>query len=213
MFLIETLPVGPIGCNATVLADSETRDAVVIDPGDEAARILAVIRKHGLKVHWLLHTHGHFDHVGATRELQAATGAKIALHRDDLPRYQHAPEHAARFGVRIDETAPVDHFLVDGECIPCGAFALEVRHTPGHTPGGVSFLLERDDRGLLFAGDTLFRRNVGRTDLPGGDSALLEDSIRRRIYSLPDATEVICGHGEGTTVGEEKRENPFVGGA
>lgn len=211
MFLIETLPVGPIQCNATILASRETRDAVVIDPGEEASRLLDIISRHNLKVGWLLHTHAHFDHVGATRALKEALDAPIALHRGDLPLYEHAAAQAAMFGVPTLPTLPVDHFLEDGKRIECGPFSLEVLATPGHSPGGVSFLLARQvDPPLLFSGDTLFRGSIGRTDLPGGDYATLERSIRRRIYTLPDETEIICGHGPGTTVGDEKRDNVFL---
>lgn len=210
MFLIEILPVGPIECNAIVLGHRSSRDAVIIDPGDEAQRILAVVRQHDLKVHWLLHTHGHFDHVGATRTLKETLQAPIALHQADQQLYQQSSKFAAMFGVDAPPALPVDHFLTDGEVIPCGAFALKVLHTPGHTPGGVCFFLASHVPPILFAGDTLFHGSVGRTDLPGGDFDAMENSIRKQIYTLTDETKVICGHGSSTTVGREKHHNKFV---
>jgi glyoxylase-like metal-dependent hydrolase (beta-lactamase superfamily II) len=202
--------VGPLQCNCSVLIDEKTREAIVIDPGDEPSAILEVLEREKARPRALLHTHAHFDHVGATGDVAAATGASIRLHPSDRALYERLPQQAAMFGLSMGAPAPVDQPLREGETISFGEHSLRVLHTPGHTPGSCSFLLEGDDP-TLFAGDTLFRRSIGRTDLWGGDTGQIVESIRRKLFELPSGTPVICGHGPETTIGEEKRLNPFVG--
>ena len=208
--LVETFPVGPLQCNCTVLADPVSRKAVVIDPGDEPERILRVLEASKLEPVALLHTHAHLDHITASRAVKEATGAPIRLHPGDRPLYDALPEQAAFFGLLADEPLAPDAPLTDGEIVRFGPYRLRAIHTPGHTPGSTCFLLEGDEP-RLFAGDTLFRRSVGRTDLWGGDSEAILASIRGRLFPLDGATPVVCGHGPGTTIDEEKRLNPFAG--
>jgi len=208
--LVETFPVGPLQCNCSILVDEATGEALVIDPGDEPERILKVLATAKVKPVALLHTHAHFDHITGTREIAEATRAPILIHPADLPLYERLPRQAATFGLEADEPRPIDRPLSDADVIRFGKSALRVIHTPGHTPGSTSFLLEGDEP-LLFSGDTLFRRSIGRTDLWGGDTDVILDSIRGKLFTLPGDTPVVCGHGPGTTIQEERRLNPFAG--
>jgi hydroxyacylglutathione hydrolase len=205
-----TIPVGPLQCNCTILVDEETRDAVLIDPGDEPARILAAIERAGARPVALLHTHAHFDHIGASSAVAEKTGALIRLHAADRFLWDALPAQAEMFGLKAQTPRTPDAALENGETIAFGSSRLRAIHTPGHTPGSTCFLLESDGA-VLYSGDTLFRRSIGRTDLWGGDSDQILDSIRERLFTLPNETPVVCGHGPDTTIGEEKRQNPFVG--
>jgi glyoxylase-like metal-dependent hydrolase (beta-lactamase superfamily II) len=207
--VIRTLPVGPLQCNCSIVADPEEREAVVIDPGDGPDRILLELATIRCRAVAILHTHGHFDHVGATARVNRATGAAIRIHEADQPLYDALVEQASFFGLKAESPAPPDGGLADGETIAFGRFGLAVISTPGHTPGSTCFLLP-GTAPVLFSGDTLFRRSIGRTDFRGGDVNAIVSSIRGRLYSLPPETRVICGHGPDTTIGEERRENPFV---
>jgi hydroxyacylglutathione hydrolase len=206
---IETFPVGPLQCNCTILADPASREAVVIDPGDEPERILRALEAAKLSPVALLHTHAHFDHITGSREVKEATGAPIRLHPADRPLYDALPDQATLFGLLAAAPLPPDAPLVDGETIRFGTYALRAIHTPGHTPGSTCFVLE-GDAPVLFAGDTLFRRSIGRTDLWGGDTDAILASIREKLFTLSGGMPVVCGHGPGTTVDEEKRLNPFA---
>lgn len=208
--LVETFPVGPLQCNCTILADPVSREAIVVDPGDEAERILRALEAEKLKAVALVHTHAHLDHITGSREVKEATAAPIRLHAADRPLYDALPEQAAFFGLRADAPLTPDAPLEDGERIRFGAFVLRALHTPGHTPGSTCFLLE-GDAPALYSGDTLFRRSIGRTDLWGGDTDTILRSIRDTLFALPGDVPVICGHGPGTTIDEEKRLNPFAG--
>jgi hydroxyacylglutathione hydrolase len=215
MLLLETFPVGSFQCNCSVLACGDTKEAVVVDPGGEHQRILEIVRHYDLTVKWIIHTHAHLDHIYETRDVKEAAGGTIALHKDDTFLYEGFAMQAAMFGWQVRPTLPVEHWLSDGESLPFGKRAAEVIHTPGHTPGSCCFRVAPSDGGapLLLAGDTLFQRSIGRTDLPGGDYATIEQSIKRKIYTLDPDTRVIPGHGPRTTVGDEARHNPFVQGA
>ena len=206
---IETFPVGPLQCNCTILADEGSLEAVVIDPGDEPDRILRALQGKKLKAVALLHTHAHFDHITGTRRVKEATGASIRLHAADFPLYDALPDQAALFGLRADPPLPPDQPIVDEERIRFGRHALRAIHTPGHTPGSTCFEL-LGDRPVLFTGDTLFRRSIGRTDLWGGDTETILASIREKLFALPGDVPVVCGHGPGTTIEEERRLNPFA---
>jgi hydroxyacylglutathione hydrolase len=207
---VETFPVGPLQCNCSIVVDEETREAVVVDPGDEPERILKALAAAKVKPVALLHTHAHLDHITGTREVSETTRAPILLHPDDLPLYEALPEQAAFFGLRADAPRPLDRPLADAEVIRFGKSSLTVIHTPGHTPGSVCFALP-GERPVLFSGDTLFRRSIGRTDLWGGDTDAILASIREKLFTLPGDTRVICGHGEDTAIEQEKRLNPFAG--
>ena len=212
--IVEHFPVGPLGCNCVILGDEVRGEAIVVDPGGDVDRILTRLEELGLRPVALVHTHTHFDHVAATTDLQARSDATVALHEDDLPLYRSLQMQLDAFGLpwRAPEPAEVDRFLKEGDTLRIGdAGELAVLHTPGHTPGSLSLLVEGTDRPVLLAGDTLFQRSVGRTDLWGGDTATLVRSIREKLFSLPDETLVVTGHGPTTTVGEERRFNPFVG--
>lgn len=207
--LIETFPVGPLQCNCSIVVDEASGEAVVIDPGDEAERILKLLAAAKVRPVALLHTHAHFDHITGTREVAEATRAPILLHPSDLPLYEGLPEQAAFFGLRTGAPRPIDRPLADADVIRFGTSSLTAIHTPGHTPGSTCFALA-GDKPVLFAGDTLFRRSIGRTDLWGGDTDAILASIREKLFILPGDLPVICGHGPGTTIDEERRLNPFA---
>jgi glyoxylase-like metal-dependent hydrolase (beta-lactamase superfamily II) len=209
MTRIETIAVGPLQCNCSIRGGEETRQAVVVDPGDEGERIGRALARSGLTTVALVHTHGHFDHIGGTSELAGLTGAAIRLHPDDRFLYDALPEQAALFGLTASPPLPPGEPIADGEVIRFGNSALKAIHTPGHTPGSTCFLLEGAVP-VLFSGDTLFRRSIGRTDLWGGDTEAILASIRGRLFTLAGSTPVVCGHGPGTTIEEERRSNPFA---
>ncbi len=204
---IEALAVGPLQANCFIVACPVTRQAAVIDPGDEGERILHLLRGEGLELKLVINTHGHFDHVGANRFLVEATGAELCLHSADRALLLRAADHAARYGLRAVDSPEPRRLLADGDRLQVGELTLEVLHTPGHTPGGVCLYTP----GHLFSGDTLFAGSVGRTDLPGGDMATLIAGIRNRLWSLPEETQVHPGHGPDTTLGREKTGNPYAG--
>jgi glyoxylase-like metal-dependent hydrolase (beta-lactamase superfamily II) len=210
MLLLESFPVGAFQCNCSIVACPDTKEAIVVDPGGDHERILEVVRHFDLTIKWIVHTHAHLDHIYETRDVKEAAGGTIALHKDDLFLYDGFAMQAAMFGWRPRQVLPVEHWLDDGETLGFGKQSAEVLHTPGHTPGSVCFRVESSDGPLLLAGDTLFQRSIGRTDLPGGDFATITRSIKRRIYTLDPDTAVIPGHGPRTTVGDEARHNPFV---
>jgi glyoxylase-like metal-dependent hydrolase (beta-lactamase superfamily II) len=206
---VRTIPVGPLQCNCSIVADTEAGEAIVIDPGDEADRILLALAATKCRAVALLHTHGHFDHIGGTAGVSRATGAAIRIHAADRPLYDRLPEQASFFGLSAEPPLPPDGGFADGEKISVGRFRLEAIHTPGHSPGSTCFLLE-GEAPVLFSGDTLFRRSIGRTDLWGGDTDTILASIRQKLFALPAQLRVVCGHGPDTTIGEERTSNPFA---
>ena len=211
MLLRETFATGAFQCNCSILACGDTKDAVIIDPGGEVKKIAEIVAHYDLAVRAIIHTHAHLDHIYCTREVKQAHGGTVCLHRGDTFLYDGFAAQAAMFGWRVTGTTPVERWIEHGDTIELGKRRLEVVHTPGHTPGSVCFAVDDPDAGrLLFAGDTLFRGSVGRTDLPGGDSRQLATSIRDRLYTRELDTVVVPGHGPLTKLGDEARANPFV---
>lgn len=209
--LQETFPVGPFQCNCTVLGCPKTKEAIVIDPGDEVDRILLILAKHQLKVKAIVHTHAHIDHIGGVGRLQQVTHAPVYVHEKDMFLYNHADMQASFLGLKAPPILPVDRYLKEGEAISFGNLSGEVIETPGHTPGSVTFRVPvggGPDR--LFTGDTLFAGSIGRTDLWGGSLETLIRSIQGRLLNYPDEAHVFPGHGPETTIGYERRHNPFL---
>jgi hydroxyacylglutathione hydrolase len=206
VLLRETFPAGPFQCNCTVLACGDTKDAVIIDPGGEVERIAEIVAQYDLTVRAIVHTHAHLDHIYCTRDVKEAHGGAVCLHKGDAFLYDGFAMQAQMFGWKVRESTVVERWIEHGDMIEMGKRKLEVVHTPGHTPGSVCFEVE----GLLFSGDTLFRRSIGRTDLPGGDSKLIALSIKERLYTRDADVLVIPGHGPTTKLGDEARANPFV---
>ncbi len=204
--ILVRLVVGPLQVNCFILADEKSKEAVVIDPGDDAADILKVIRDKGLTVRYIVNTHGHFDHVGANKAVKVATGAEIVMHEADAPLLDDAADQAIVFGVRVENQLSPDRLVKDGDVIKAGEVELKVLHTPGHSPGGISLL----EKGMVFTGDALFAGSIGRTDFPGGDLMTLITGIKKKLLTLPDDTKVFSGHGPASTIGEERQENPFL---
>jgi glyoxylase-like metal-dependent hydrolase (beta-lactamase superfamily II) len=204
--IIKELAVGPIMANCFIVGCEDTRKAVVIDPGDEPDRILLSLAESKLTVTYIINTHGHFDHVGANKKMKEATGAELMIHPHDAPMLEHLTYAASSFGLAVENSPTADREIVDGDIISFGNVKLKVIHTPGHSPGGVSLYTN----GNVFVGDTLFAGSIGRTDFPGGDYNTLISSIQKRLFPLGDDTRVYCGHGPQTTIGREKKYNPFV---
>ena len=206
---VEAIAVGPFQANCCVLVCEKTGEAVVIDPGHPEDRILESVRERDGEVKAILHTHAHVDHVGGTAHLVRETGAPTALHEADRELYERAPMQAKHFGLRLEQPPPPDRWLADGDEITFGEEGrLKVLHTPGHSPGGVCLLAE--ELGLVVTGDTLFAGSIGRTDLPGGSFEQIIESSRTRLLSLDDAVTVLPGHGPPSTIGDERRLNPFL---
>jgi hydroxyacylglutathione hydrolase len=205
--IIKDLTVGPIMANCYIVGCEETKAAAVIDPGDEADRILMVLAEAGLTVKAIINTHGHFDHVGANQRMKEVTGAELLIHSLDAPMLSQLSATAASWGMSSDNSPAPDRMLADGDVVPVGNIVFTVIHTPGHTPGGIS--LHADN--AVFVGDTLFAGSIGRTDFPGGDFGVLKASIQEKLFTLDDDVTVYPGHMGLTTIGREKRTNPFVG--
>jgi hydroxyacylglutathione hydrolase len=249
----EIIPVGMLQCNCSILGDPETHEAIVVDPGDEVERILEILRAQQLNVRAIVSTHTHIDHVGGLARLHAATKAPVLIHEADLELYRHLDMQAQFLGMRTPESMGIEDFVKEGDSVRWGAYAARVIHTPGHTPGSISLLVERGEpseqayvdrmrpqsaevsteahlhahlkthagelapprkRALaplrLVAGDTLFQGSIGRTDLWGGSMKDILRSIREKLLALPDETLVIPGHGDNTTIGAERAENPYL---
>jgi hydroxyacylglutathione hydrolase len=226
----EVIPVGLLLCNCSILGDADTREAIVVDPGDDTERILELLRRHDLKVRAILSTHTHIDHVGGLAQLHRATSAPVMIHEADLDLYRHLDEQAQWLGVPTPSKMKISDFVREGDSVRWGGFAAGILHTPGHTPGSISLLVGADAAASageatakasenpkhthtlarLLAGDTLFRGSIGRTDLWGGSFPQILDSIRAKLLTLPDDVVVYPGHGELTTIGFERANNPFL---
>ncbi len=212
--LLDVFPVGPIQANCVLLGDRDAGKLAIVDPGEEAARIVGRVETSGLEPVMVLHTHGHLDHAGGTADVvrRLPDGIPIALHRDEHQLYQGVAMQGRMFGLEVETPPEPTLWLEHGQRIELGGLTLEVRHTPGHSPGGVCFVVHGAPERLVIAGDVLFAGSIGRTDLMGGSFPVLEQSIRCQLYTLPDDTRVVCGHGPDTTIGREKASNPFVSG-
>lgn len=204
----EILPVGPLACNCSVIGDEESHEALVIDPGDEVEAVLAIVRRHGLKVKQIIITHAHIDHVGGAMKLKRATGAPILLNQNDYALLQMLEEQAAWVGMASPGPVTVDASLDEAATVRAGKLTASVMHTPGHTQGSVCLYFEPEKK--LLAGDTLFAGSIGRTDLPGGSYKKILSSLHQRVLALPDETLVVPGHGPLTTIGRERETNPFL---
>jgi hydroxyacylglutathione hydrolase len=205
----EIIPVGMLACNCSIVGDEASGEAVVIDPGDDIGRIQAVLESRHLRVKYIVATHAHIDHVGGIEKLKKATGAPVMMNENDLPLYQNLAIQAAMLGTRTPKAVAVDQFLKTGDTLRWGPLALEVMNTPGHSPGSISLHLAGNDP-CIFSGDTLFRGSIGRTDLWGGDYAQILRSIQDTLLRFPDETLVFPGHGPSTTIGAERKLNPFL---
>jgi hydroxyacylglutathione hydrolase len=203
--IVKTIVVGPLQVNCHIIGDETTGKAMIIDPGDEPDIIVDAVRKKNLTVEYIVCTHGHFDHVGAVADIKKETGAKIVLHQDDLEIYDSAAELAHFFGLDLEPQPAPDILVTEGDHIVIGTLNFAVSQSPGHSPGGIVLYGE----GIVITGDTLFAGSIGRTDLPGGDERAIRKSLGR-LMSLPEGTAVLCGHGPSSTIGREKKENPFA---
>ena len=208
--IIETHAVGPLGCNCTIIADPTTREAIVIDPGDDAALLAERLDALRLRARYLVHTHAHLDHVGGFPALRERCGGEALLHPGDTALYATIPLQARMFGHPPPRLARFDGDLVDDEILRIGAITLRTIHTPGHTPGSVSFAVGEGEDTRLFTGDTLFRGAIGRWDLGGTSATDIVASIRGRLLVYPDITPIVPGHGPATTIGHERATNPFL---
>ena len=215
--IFETRAVPPFMKNGFVLGCEVTREGVVIDPGDDVELLLEAVEKHGLEPVAIVLTHAHLDHVTGVARAKQALGVPVWLHKDDQFLYEAVVQQGLMFGFKVDPQPPVDHFYEPDQILRFGEYELAVRHTPGHCPGGVCLAVNGDprtqgptERRILIVGDTLFAGSIGRTDLPGGDLETLLKSIREVLFSFPDGTPVYSGHGDPTTIGQERRSNPFL---
>jgi glyoxylase-like metal-dependent hydrolase (beta-lactamase superfamily II) len=206
----EVLPVGMLQCNCSVFGDEQSREALVVDPGDEIDRVLEIVRRHGLTVKAIVITHAHIDHIGGAQKLKQATGAPVYMNSNDSELQKMLDVQASWLGMRPPDPVTVDSAAKDGDKLVIGTTEIHVLHTPGHTQGSISLLIPSE--GKLVAGDTLFRDSIGRTDLPGGDGRQILRSIHDKLLPLPDETVVVPGHGEATTIGREKQFNYFLQG-
>jgi hydroxyacylglutathione hydrolase len=202
------IPVGPLLCNCSILGDETTREAMVIDPGDDIEDVVAILRQYKLQVKQIVITHAHIDHVGGAMKLRALTAAPILLNQNDYALLKMLDEQATWIGVAPPGDVAIEASIADGESLEAGSLKANVMHTPGHTEGSVCLYFPAEK--LLIAGDTLFASSIGRTDLPGGSFEKIMRSLRDRVMTLPDDTVVIPGHGPRTTIGEEREENPFL---
>ena len=210
--ILEHRAAPPFFKNGFVLGCEETREGVVIDPGDDVDQLLDAVARHGLSITAILLTHAHLDHVTGVAKARQLLAVPIWLHHDDNFLYEQVVQQGLMFGLKVEPQPPVDHFYQGDGPLRFGRYLVRVRHTPGHCPGGVCLAVSRDgeETATLFVGDTLFAGSIGRTDLPGGDLATLLRSIREVLFRYPDDTIVWSGHGDQTTIGRERKTNPFL---
>jgi hydroxyacylglutathione hydrolase len=204
----EILPVGPLQCNCSIIGDENTREAMVIDPGDEIEDVVALLQKHGLTVKQIVITHAHIDHIGGAAKLRKLTGAPVLLNQNDYALLKMLDVQAAWVGMAVPEQVQIDQPLANGDKLQTGNLEATVMHTPGHTEGSVCLYFAAEHK--LIAGDTLFAGSIGRTDLPGGSLKKIMSSLHERVLTLPDETVVIPGHGPLTSIGAERETTPFL---
>src|SRR5438874_12101880 len=204
----EILPVGPLQCNCSIIGDETTHEGIVIDPGDDIATIVGLIRKHNLQIKQIVITHAHIDHVGGAMKLRAATGAPILLNHNDYTLLKMLDLQAAWVGMSAPGTVEIEHSIGESDTIKAGPLLANVIHTPGHTEGSICLHFPAENK--LIAGDTLFAGSIGRTDLPGGSFDKIIHSLHEMLLALPDETMVVPGHGPITTIGDERESNPFL---
>ncbi len=206
----EILPVGMLQCNCSIFGDEQSREAIVIDPGDNIDEILAILARHSLAVKAIVITHAHIDHIGGAAKLKAATGAPVHMNQNDQPLYDHLDVQASWLDMDTPERTSIDTEAREGDSLTLGDALFHVLHTPGHTQGSISLWIPAENK--VIAGDTLFRDSIGRTDLPGGDGRQILRSIHNKLLTLPEDAIVVPGHGPNTTIGREKERNPFLVG-
>lgn len=206
--LFETIVVGPLGVNCFILGDKQSNEGMVVDPGADCEVILSAVARFGLKVKYIVNTHGHFDHIGCNRHLKEKTGGELLVHKEDVPFLLNASRSAQKYGLSVEDSPEPDAFLFDGMKLELGHRSIEILHTPGHTQGGCCLYLANEK--LVITGDTLFADSVGRTDLPGGDHAQLIACIKNKLMTLPDDTVVWPGHGPSSSIAQERRFNPYL---
>jgi hydroxyacylglutathione hydrolase len=204
----EILPVGMLQCNCSIFGDEQSREAIVVDPGDNIEDIVAILGKHSLKVKAIVITHAHIDHIGGAAKLKALTGAPVHMNQEDAELYDRLDVQAGWLGMETPEKTGIDTAAREGDSLKLGSAEFQVLHTPGHTQGSISLWIPAENK--LVAGDTLFRDSIGRTDLPGGDGRQILRSIHSKLLTLPADATVIPGHGPNTTIGREKERNPFL---
>lgn len=204
----EIFPVGPLQCNCSVVGDEQTKEAIVIDPGDDIADVMGVVQRHGLTVKQIVVTHAHIDHVGGAMQLKRLTGAPVLLNQNDYALLKMLDVQAAWIGMKAPENVTIDGSIGTGDKVSAGKLTADVLHTPGHTEGSICLYFPAEK--ILIAGDTLFAGSIGRTDLPGGSMEKIMESLHGTVLALPDDTVVVPGHGELTTIGEERESNPFL---
>lgn len=205
--IFEVIPVGPLSVNCYIVGCEQSREGIVVDPGGDVAQIIALVQRHNLKIRAIINTHGHFDHVGGNRQALMAFGARLLIHQADAAMLGRSAEVARKYGVQGDDSPEADAYLDDGMDVSFGTCHLKVLHTPGHTQGGCCLYFEAER--IVITGDTLFADSIGRTDLPGGSHEQLLESIRSKLFVLPDDVIAYPGHGQQTTIGHEKRCNPY----
>ena len=210
MILIQMLPVGMFQSNCYIVSCSDTNEGVVIDAGDEGETILSAVDRSGVRITAILQTHAHLDHVGALDQVAPALAVPVCMHNDEVPVYERVEQQATMFGLGAPKRVPIDRMLEDGEKINIGNLVAEVVHAPGHSPGSVCFYFANETPPRIIVGDVLFKGSIGRTDLPGGDYGTIMNTLAGVFLPLSDDTIVYSGHGPETTIGEEKRFNPFL---
>ena len=208
--ILKALVAGPLAANCFIIGDNETNEGAIIDPGGDADRILQAVEETGLTIKFIIATHGHFDHNAATAKLKEKLNCDFLLSEKDIDFVKRSKNTAHNWGIEIDQVPDPDRFINEGDILKLGSLELEIINTPGHSPGGVSIYIKSEN--VLFSGDTLFFTSIGRTDFDGGSMTALQNSIREKLYTLPDNTIVHTGHGEQTTIGNEKVHNMFVRG-